>query len=128
MTNDSNAFTENMHILNFTIIATDGALFRTPIHNISQFSLAAAERLELLVKFDKIPVAISNVYVVCYDADATLPFVVKYVFRVSKVPVANKYQNPTEYLTFDTPFISLQNMPNSTIAQYRMRALFSRPI
>lgn len=117
-----------MHILNFTVIGTDGALFQTPVHNISEFSLAAAERLELLVDFDKIPNTISTVYVVCYDANELKPFVMKYFFRVSNAAVANKYLNPTDYQSLDIPFIDLQNIPDSTIAHYRMRALFSRPI
>jgi hypothetical protein len=83
----------------------------------------------MLVKFDSVPSTVSNVYVVCYDdADSPKPFVVKYGFNISKVKVANKYPNPTEYASFNIPFIDLSLIPNTSIAQYRMRALFSRPI
>lgn len=72
--------------------------------------------------------AISHLYVVCQDAEATSHFVVKYAFKVSKIPVANKYPDPTSYLSLETPFFNLQTIPNSSIVQSRMRALFARPI
>jgi FtsP/CotA-like multicopper oxidase with cupredoxin domain len=81
-----------------------------------------------LVKFDAVPANITKVYVVCTDANSNLDFVVKFKYNISTVAVANKYPNPAQYTTLDVPFTDLSTIPTANVAQYRMRALFSRPV
>jgi FtsP/CotA-like multicopper oxidase with cupredoxin domain len=122
-------FTQNMFLLNFTAIGTDGALFSLPLFNLNTFHLAGGERLEALVKFDAIPVNVSKVYVVCYDgADSQKKFVVKLVYNISSLKVANKYPDPTQYSSLPVPFSNLTQVSSSNISLIRMRALFSRPL
>lgn len=56
-----------MHKINMTVIGTDSALLHSAIHGIDQFQMSPAERLDILIKFDRIPQSISHVYVFCDD-------------------------------------------------------------
>jgi FtsP/CotA-like multicopper oxidase with cupredoxin domain len=48
-------FTKNMHTLNFTVIGTDSALFKSAVHDVEMFNLAVAERIQILIKYDEVP-------------------------------------------------------------------------
>ena len=117
-----------MHILPFTAIGADGALFHSPIHNLNKFYLAGGERLDLLIKFDSVPASVSKVYVICYDgADKEQRYVAKLIYSLNSSAVGNRYADPNKFSSLSVPFFNLSQIAKANIAVRRMRPLFSRP-
>ena len=86
----------------FTVIGTDTTMFHKAVHNVSYANFGPAERLDLLIRFDKVlPPNVNNVYLVCFDNNEGAS-VIKHHFKINHLPI--KY--PTT-LSSKTPQIQI---------------------
>ncbi len=87
-----------MHPIRFTVISADSTTLSKAVHNIDQFTLAPAERIQLLVKYDQVPENVSQIYVVTHDKfDGEAKYVIKLNLTLLNKSVINEYRDPKDF-------------------------------